>query len=64
MLSCLHCYLSDQARHLLVLQTLAGDDVFLALGRVEVDRQLNALGLVHTQRQIRLLLKVFQTETF
>jgi len=49
--------------YLLVLQPLAVHDIFLSLGCVEVDGQLNALGLVYSQRQIRLFLQVFQTET-
>ena len=50
--------------HLLVLQALVGDDVFLALRRVEIDRQFDALRLVDAQRQVRLFLQVLQTEAF
>ena len=47
---------------LLVLETLAGDDVLFALGCVEVDGQLDALRLVHSQGQVALLLQVLQPE--
>ena len=49
--------------HLLVLQALLGDDVLLSLGGVEVYRKLNALRLVHSERQIRLFLEVFEAES-
>ena len=39
----------NKKEHLLVLEALLGDDVFLALGRVEVNGQLNSLGLVNSQ---------------
>ena len=45
-----------------VLQTLRGHDVFLALGRIEVDWQFNALGLVDSEWQIRLFLEVLEAE--
>ena len=48
--------------YLLVLESFVRDDVFLALGCVKVDRELDSLRLVHTQWQVRLLLQVFQTE--
>ena len=41
---------------LLVLQTFVSDDVFLSLGCVKVDWQLNPLGLVDSEGQIGLFL--------
>ena len=49
--------------YLLVLETLVGNDIFLALGCVEIDGQFDALRLIDSQRQVRLLLQIFQTET-
>ena len=37
-----------KARDLLVAETFLRYDIFLALGRVEVDGQLDALRLVHS----------------
>ena len=51
------------ARYLLILESLAGDDVLLALGRVEVDRQLDSLGLIDSEWEIRLFLQVLQSES-
>lgn len=39
------------------------DDVLLPLGGVEVDGQLDALGLVHSERKVGLLLQILETET-
>ena len=39
------------------------DDVLLPLGGVEVNGQLNALGLVHSERQVGLLLQILKSET-
>ena len=44
--------LDESSVHLLVLESVASNDVFLALGRVKVDGQFDALGLVDTKRQI------------
>jgi hypothetical protein len=38
------------------------DDIFLALGGIKVDREFDSLGLINPKRQIRLFLKVLQTE--
>ena len=40
------------------------NNVFFPLGRIEVNRQLNALRLVHSEGQVGLLLQVLETETF
>ena len=37
---------------LLVAEAFLRDDIFLALGGVEIDGELDALGLVHSQRQV------------
>jgi len=37
---------------LLIAETFLRDDIFLALGSIEVDGELDALGLVHSQRQV------------
>ena len=47
----------------LVSQALHRYDVLLALGGIEVNRQLYALGLVDSEGQIRFFLQVFQTES-
>lgn len=45
-----------------MIKSLLRDDVLLALGGVEIDGQLDSLGLVHSERQVGLLLEVAQTE--
>ena len=50
--------------NLLVLESLVGNDIFLALGCVEIDRKFDTLRLINPQRQVRFLLQIFQTETF
>lgn len=49
---------------LLVSKPLLCDDVFSTLWCIEVDGQLNTLSLVDSQRQVRLFLKIFESETF
>ena len=48
---------------LLILESLASNDVLLALGRVEVDRQLDSLGLIDSEWEVRLFLQVLQSES-
>ena len=50
--------------NLLVLESLVGNDIFLTLRCVEIDRKLDTLRLINPQRQVRFLLQIFQTETF
>ena len=42
--------LDESSLHLLVLESVASNDVLLALGSVKVDGQFDALGLVDTKR--------------
>lgn len=44
-------------------QSLLGDDVFLSLGRIEINWQFNSLSLVYSQREITFLLKVTESES-
>ena len=48
--------------HLLISQTLLGDNVFATLRRIEVNWQFNSLSLIDSQREIRLLLQVLESE--
>ena len=50
--------------NLLVLESLVGNDIFLTLRCVEIDRKFDTLRLINPQRQVRFLLQIFQTETF
>ena len=52
----------DGREYLLVLESLLSDDVFLALGSIEVNRQFNTLGLVHSEGEVGLLLQVLELE--
>lgn len=49
---------------LLISQSLLRDDVFSPFWGIKIDGQLYALGLVDSQRQIRLLLEILQSEAF
>lgn len=47
----------------LIRKSWLSNDVFLSLGCIEVNWQFDSLGLVYSQRKVRLLLKVLETES-